>query len=182
MYKTRFYWNHECSALMAHYQTKRTRSVFLLSTMHSAPSTDDTDKRKPDVVHFYNANKVGVDTVDAMCRMYTTKCASRRWPVAVWSNILDIASINAWVLYREATNSSISRKDFILDIVKHLIGSSPVNDELDCEAENVSEKRVQCRTCTNKTAHTCSCCHHPVCGKCAAEIRKMSLVKCKNCA
>ena len=45
------------------------------------------------MILFYNANKVGVDCLGQMARLYTTRLASRRWPVAVWVNILDIAAI-----------------------------------------------------------------------------------------
>ena len=61
------------------------------------------------MILFYNANKVGVDCFDRMARLYTTRSASRRWPVAVWGNILDIAAINSYVLYKKVTNERITR-------------------------------------------------------------------------
>jgi len=36
--------------------------------------------------------------LDAMCRLMSTKAACRRWPLAVFFNILDVAGINAWII------------------------------------------------------------------------------------
>ena len=75
-------------------------------------------KKKPEMILFYNANKIGVDCFDQMARLYTTRLASRRWPIAVWGNILDIAAISSYVLYKKVTNERITRRQFILMLVK----------------------------------------------------------------
>ena len=106
--------------LFVNYQCKKKKSVNLLSSMHNAPSIDDSNKEKPSVIHFYNRNKVGVDVVDQMLRQYSTHTASRRWPLAVWTNILDIAALNSWVIYKQVTEDKISRRDFILALVETL--------------------------------------------------------------
>ena len=70
--------------------------------MHGSADVDaSNEKKKPEMILFYNASKVGVDCFDQMARLYTTRSASRRWPVAVWGNILDIAAINSYVLYKK---------------------------------------------------------------------------------
>ena len=92
----------------------------LLSTIHNSPSIDDLSKSKPDVILFYNKNEVGVDVVDQMVRKYLTHSTSRRWPVAVWCNILNIAALNAWILYQKATGKTISKKNFILQLIEEL--------------------------------------------------------------
>ena len=58
------------------------RSLSLLSSLHETVSFEGA-KRKPTTVIDYNHTKYGVDTVDAMVRLYTTKVSSRRWPVQV---------------------------------------------------------------------------------------------------
>ena len=40
---------------------------------------------------FYNKTKSGVDITDQMARQYTVKAGARRWPMAVFYNILDLA-------------------------------------------------------------------------------------------
>ena len=77
--------------------------------MHDFLATDTTENKKPLVIHFYNHNQVGVDIFDQMVRLYTTHAATRRWPMAVWTNILDMAGLNSWILFRKATGSWISR-------------------------------------------------------------------------
>ena len=69
---------------------------------------------------FYNANKVGVDCFDQMAHLYTTRSASRRWPLVVWGNIFDIAAINSYVLHKKVISNRITRRQFIL--VKNLLG------------------------------------------------------------
>ena len=48
--------------------------------MENKPTTKNTAKRKPEAVLFYNKNKVGVDVMDQMIMMYSTRSATRRWP------------------------------------------------------------------------------------------------------
>ena len=71
---------------------------------------------------FYNENKVGVDCFDQMARLYTTRSASRRWPLAVWVNIFDIVAINSYVLYKKVISNRITRRQFILMLVENLLG------------------------------------------------------------
>ena len=60
----------------------------------------EAPKRKPQLILKYNRLKGGVDSVDQMLRHYTTKVASRRWSLAVFCNVIDIASLNAFVLWK----------------------------------------------------------------------------------
>ena len=77
-------------------------------------------KRNPETVAFYNATKYGVDILDQMARLYSVKGGTRRWPVAVFYNVLDLAAINALVLYKECTGNTITRRDFILQLALEL--------------------------------------------------------------
>ena len=65
-------------------------------------------------------NKVGVDCFDQMTRLYKTRSASRRWPLSVWENILDIATINVKILFAKCTGNRISRRQFIFQLMKNL--------------------------------------------------------------
>jgi hypothetical protein len=101
---------------MTTYRCKRNKNVFIFSTLHRSVAIDGTEKKKPETIQFYNATKFGVDVVDQMARKYSVKASSRRWPVQVFYNVLDLAAINAWVLYKETTNKRISRRKFILQL------------------------------------------------------------------
>ena len=81
---------------------------------------------------FYNKIKA-VDVIDQMARKYSVKAASRRWPVHVFYNVMDLALINSWILYRDICKSGISRRKFIQCVVKELCGTTP--------ADNIEESR-----------------------------------------
>ncbi|KAG8239655.1 hypothetical protein J437_LFUL019177 [Ladona fulva] len=70
--------------ILTDYQAKKNKNVLLLSTIHQDVIISDTQKRKPDQILFYNANKVGVDLMDTMCRKYSTGWATRRWPANIF--------------------------------------------------------------------------------------------------
>ena len=55
-----------------------------------------------------------------MSRKYSVKSKSRRWPLQVFFNILDLVGINAWILYKETTGERISRQDFLLKLAENL--------------------------------------------------------------
>ena len=101
LHKGSFFFNDGKEILFVNYQCKKKKSVNLISTMLNAPSIDQSKKKKPCVIHFYNKNKVGVDVVGQMLQQYSTHTASRRRPFAEWTNILDIAALNLWVIYKK---------------------------------------------------------------------------------
>ena len=55
-------------------------------------------------------------SIDQMARRYSTRAAARRWPVHVFYNILDLAAINAWIIYRGVTGEEMSRHAFLRQI------------------------------------------------------------------
>ena len=102
------------------YQGKDRKNVLLLSSMHPDVEVGSDLKRKPETVAFYNMTKYGVDVVDQMCRKYSAKAASRRWPVQVFYNMLNLAGINAWILYKTVTGIKITRRHFIFKLAEEL--------------------------------------------------------------
>ena len=85
------------------YQGKKNKNLLLLSTLHPTLKIDNSEKKMPEVVHFYNSTKYSVDVLDQMARKYTTKSASQRWSIQVFFNILGMVAINSWVIYKETT-------------------------------------------------------------------------------
>ena len=72
--------------------------------MHLTVFVDQLQPKKlPKTVKSYDASKVAVDVLDQMARYDTCKSATRRWPVAVFFNIIDCACINAYIIYSEVT-------------------------------------------------------------------------------
>ena len=155
--------------------------------MHDAPSTDGAEKKKPLVIHFWNKNKVGIDVFDQMARKYTTHTSSRRWPPAVWTNILDIAALNPWIVYKKAYGRKISRPKFILQLIEGLRGAyvaQKVTQKNTVELASVqrpSGKRRKCagKKCNNSRVSICQHCRKPTCRKCGNGDWKPT--ECKKC-
>ena len=105
---SKFFYNANKNCLLVNQQCKLKKNINLISTMHDAPSTDGTEKKKPLVIHFQNKNKVGIDVFDQMAGKYTVHTSSRRWPQGVWTSIIDIAALNAWIVYKKASGQKIS--------------------------------------------------------------------------
>ena len=55
-----------------------------------------------------------------MARKCTVKAGTRWWPVAVFYNILDLAYIYAYVLYKKKTEDSILRRNVLLQLATEL--------------------------------------------------------------
>ncbi|XP_066516461.1 piggyBac transposable element-derived protein 4-like [Hoplias malabaricus] len=167
------------------YQAKPKKNICILSTMHQTVSTDNSTKKLPDTVYYYNSTKGGVDAMDQMARLYSVKGGTRRWPIAVFYNILDLAAINAHILYKQCMNVNISRKTFILELVKELcarqrIANVAARRRLLPESPFSPIKRKQCqvgRCSGNKTFDICETCKRFVCGKCS----KISAKLCCEC-
>ncbi|KAE8277713.1 hypothetical protein D5F01_LYC24274 [Larimichthys crocea] len=86
------------------YLAKKNKNV-LLSTFHTR-TADVVGRRqradnKPAVILDYNSNKGGVDNLDKVVATYSCRRMTARWPLAVFHNILDVSSYNAFVIWRE---------------------------------------------------------------------------------
>ena len=89
--------------------------------MHRNVNIDQGHKKKlPEMVQYYSKSKVDVDALDQMARYHTCKSSSRRWPVVVFFNILDCACINSYIVYCSTTKVKLSRKQFLLELIKEL--------------------------------------------------------------
>ena len=76
-YSTKFYWHDSSNFLFAKYQAKEKKLVCLLSSMQDSTDVDTSnEKKKPKLILFYNANKVGVDCFNQMACLCTTRSAS----------------------------------------------------------------------------------------------------------
>ncbi|XP_043226473.1 piggyBac transposable element-derived protein 4-like [Amphibalanus amphitrite] len=124
---SKFYWSE--NIMVTSYNKKTNKNVLLLSTQHANPLVAADGKKKPEVMLFYNETKGGVDTVDQMIGTYTCRVATRRWPLAVFLLMLDVAALNGWVICAASGSFSDTkhgdRKLFLrelgLSLVKPLI-------------------------------------------------------------
>jgi hypothetical protein len=158
---------------MVKYQAKTKKTVVVLSTLHKGSVRQQDGKKKPDSVLYYNANKCGVDMLDAMCRQMSTKAGTRRWPLAVFFNILDMGGINSWIIFKKNTGINMSRRNFIRQLAEQLTGYSHESTQ-PTEMNEKLDKRVRCEvrsSCRrNLTSTLCISCKRPVCGMCLQKL------------
>jgi hypothetical protein len=104
-------------------------SVVVLSSPHH-DSAICSDSGKPEIIEFYNKTKGAVDMLDQTCARYTVQRATRRWTMAMFYCMINIAAVNALVIYahnmhKDQPEKKIKRKDFLLrtahDMVKPFV-------------------------------------------------------------
>ena len=87
----------QLDAMIASYCPKTNRVVNVLSTMHSQPEIESTSDQKPSIILFHNKTKDGVGTLDRMLKSYSIKRMTRRWPLVLFYNMIDVSTINAFM-------------------------------------------------------------------------------------
>ncbi len=96
-----------------------------------------------------------------MCKAMTTKSGSRRWSFSVFCNLLDIAGINAWIIYQKKTGTTITKRNFHVRLSEQLTeekrqvtGSlclppvpetGSLENRLECRVDCRVNRRVDCR-------------------------------------
>lgn len=103
--------------------SKKKKNVVLFSSMHHDDKIDPEsgDKKKPDIITFYNSTKGGVDMVDQMAGEYDTSRNSRRWPLTVFYTLLNISTINGYILYCHNPENKLKRRMFIKNVCLQLV-------------------------------------------------------------
>lgn len=122
-----FVFDHKLRATIVSYVPKKNRFVTLLSTMHTRKEVDGGEKKKPEIINYYNATKGAVDTLDEMVGTYRCKRKVLRWPLAVFENMLDISAVNALVIflhlnpYWKYVQKKYRRRLFLIEVGKSLV-------------------------------------------------------------
>lgn len=181
-FSTKLYRSENCTLTI--YKSKPNKKVLLLSTKHTNITIEKNKKLVPETVTYYNSTKYGVDVLDQMARKYSVKASSRRWPLQVFYNILDLTAINAWILYKETTQVNISRKDFIFQLAEELRSkyreeventSIPMTEIHATDARKNCQVQQSCKR--NRCTNHCAKCNRNVCGKCVSKTEFI----CKKC-
>lgn len=99
------------------------KNVLVISSMHHDGIIDNESgtKKKPEIITYYNKTKVGVDIVDKMCSTYNVARNTRRWSMVVFFSMLNIAGINAQVIYLGNGNDIPPRRTFLKLLGKELL-------------------------------------------------------------
>ncbi|KAK9674865.1 Transposase IS4 [Popillia japonica] len=108
-FSTKLYKSNNCTLTI--YKSTPNKKVLLLSSKHKYVKIEEKGKCIPETIAFYNNTKVGVHMTDQMTRKYSTKSKSNRWPVQVFFNILELAAINASILYKQTLEKGYRDKN-----------------------------------------------------------------------
>ncbi|GBP31074.1 PiggyBac transposable element-derived protein 4 [Eumeta japonica] len=117
LFSSKFGFNQPCT--LVSYVTKPNKVVILMSTMQNdtAIDSDTGDRQKPEIITYYNRTKDGVHLVDKMCSLYDVSRNSRRWPVTIFYDLLNLSALNALCIYTTNKNyESVRRRDFLDDL------------------------------------------------------------------
>jgi hypothetical protein len=128
------FFENDGGVVLTVYQGTKDKNVLLMSSHHDRVYIDTQrenrpEKKKPNIIIDYNKTKFGVDALDQMTKQYNVKMPTRRWPVQVFYNILNLAAINAYVLYKRINAVNISRRKFLIKIIEEIQEMVTVDDE-----------------------------------------------------
>lgn len=173
---------------IASYCPKKHKIVTLLSTLHDDAQVDGLQK-KPAIITTYNETKAGVDKADQKLRHFSVKRKTRRWPMAVFSNMIDISALNAFIIYislhpDDMGTKSGKRRKFLIQLGLELVGvteEEPAAVDLQSKPYTFGKAAVRkrCQLCPRKKNRaskvTCMKCGKHTCGE-------HSRVICQKCS
>jgi hypothetical protein len=139
---------------MVSYIPKKNRNVILLSSQHQGEVIDEEHDFKPEIIMDYNKTKSAVDTLDKLVREYRCFRTSRRWPLALFFDLIDIAGHNAfcaWSAHEPDYNvgKSHRRRLFLMQLAED-------NGEA-VDRRKGSKPSRPSRTYSCSHTHVCSC-------------------------
>lgn len=176
------------------YVPKRSKSVILLSTMHSTGEVDEKEKQKPKIILDYNNTKGGVDTFDQMINEYSSKRKTNRWPLSFFYNLMDtsaLAAYNIWISTHKSWKTKLAdRRCFFLKSLcenlvapliarrkKNLVGISTETAsamELFLPATNTSDVIGKVKPVSSAQKRRCKLCPYKIARK-----QKQQCVRCE---
>lgn len=200
-----FFFDHTNNITLVSYIPKKNRCVNLLSTLHHKIEISNDNQKKPEIIKFYNKTKCGVDVLDQLIGTYSCKRRTNRWPMVLFSNMLDISAYNGFVIWTEIYPSWNNNKKYKRRLFLEDLGFALINPEIErrpakshdfCAKtyqENIqsantkdkqdkpSLKRARCFMCpqlSNSTKFSTKC---NKCNKFICKVHSNIEIKCKKC-
>ena len=184
-------YNYEDKITLQCTRANKVKRVMLVSSIHHKPTM--VDRKKTDIQMFYNSTKGGVDTFDQLCAASSCSRKTRRWPLCFFYGMLNIALVNAYIVYSAKSNvPAISRRDFNRNLAYQLCRpwahqrlpnslprelKSTINHIFEFSEDRSTpspgpgktEKRKRCTICphseTSKTRLLCASCQASICSR-----------------
>lgn len=188
------------------YKPKPAKMVYLLSSCDEDASINEATG-KPEMIMYYNQTKGGVDTLDQMCSLMSCSRKTNRWPMAFFYGMLNIACINAYVIYHHNVirkgDKPLNRKNFmknlsmaltspfmskrletptlkryLRDNIANMLPKDVPSPSQEMTEEPVAKKRIYCTYCPSKIRRKANA----SCNKCKKVIcREHNIDMCQSC-
>ena len=98
------------------------KNVLVLSSMHKNTLTGRDERKKPHVISFYDRTKGGVDVMDIMARIHTTRFKNRRWTINASAYVLDTVRTIMFTSWNEIhSDNKMGSSDFVWKLGEDLI-------------------------------------------------------------
>lgn len=169
---------HREHLTLVSYIPKRGKNVVLISSQHMDQEVhSERQDKKPEIILHYNSTKGAVDSLDKLLRTYSTQRKTRRWPMVLFYNFIDISAYNGFVIYKFnhpgfANNQPQQRRLFLEQLGKNLVSEAiarrnppsallMLNPE-EQEETSMPRKRARCGFCAgpwDKKPKTVDVCH-----------------------
>lgn len=115
------YHNNKMLLSYADKKKKGTKIVLFLTTMHDTVLVSHDERVKPAPIVYYDHMKGGVDIVDLLSCMNSTRFKTPRWTMNALAFLLDTVRTNARTLYNEINNTKLSNFQFTWNLGKQLV-------------------------------------------------------------
>ena len=124
----------------------------------------------PDSIKLYNAYMGGVDLFDFRRKTYSCSRKSKKWWLRLFYFLVDMATTNAYIIYKEQRNVKLTQKDFILQVANRLMSSHSSRKRaavlsipsctglLERHFPDRQESTKNCKMCEGRK-RTIYCCH-----------------------
>ena len=76
-----------------------TKYVLALFSMHHGASVAE-QVHKPEIILHYNVTNSGVDNLDHLSTMYTTRRKVNRWHVVLFGNCINVGAVAAFIIWQ----------------------------------------------------------------------------------
>lgn len=189
VYSSKFYFTDNTTVVS--YVPKRNKTVTLMSTMHRDAGLTTREDKKPNMIMDYNKTKGAVDTLDKLILTYSCRRQTKRWPMTVFYNMIDVSAYNGFVLWCQINpqwnaGKLTKRRIFLEELGRSLVepyvqnrsrmphceNAKRVVSQIQAEKSNtievnITKKRKRCDFCPssndNKTNTVCCKCLKYLC-------------------
>lgn len=79
------------------------------------------EKKKPDIINFYNDTKFGVDALDRMFRTYNCARNIRRCSMVIFYMMLNVSAINGLIVFLGNRNIVKNSREYLKMLVQELV-------------------------------------------------------------